>query len=295
MLAKAGRSWFRRLRVRTPAPVRGFAVAACCIHLAACAGSGTSTLADATSAYNAAEYGRSLALARKAAESASGLQFDQARYLEGLSLLGLGRHDDAVAPLADATDAANRSLAADARVSLGTALVRKGDFEAAAGAYQRAAFILEGEEKLRAQAIERECRALADGDAARSMRPPASVAPAAARAQESQESPSIAARAAPERSSPTARIVNGIEIEPVVFAIQAGAFKDRAKALELAARLKGPAALQQLEAPRVVEKARAQGETVHVVQFGSFPNRTVAGKALQNFPGMVYTVERRIE
>ena len=278
--------------VRIVGWARVAAAAACPFVLAACAGGGTSLLADATSAYNAAEYGRSLALARKAAENASGLGFDQARYLEGLSLLGLARHDDAVGPLSDATDAASRTLAADARISLGTALVRKGDFEAAANAYQRAAFILEGEEKLRALAIERECRAIARGDAAESTPAPA---PAASATQVAGEAPSIASPTPAVRSSPTARIVNGVEIEPVVFAIQAGAFKDRAKALDLASRLRGPAGLKQLELPRVVEKSGAKGETLHVVQFGSFPNRTVAGDALRGFPGTVYTVERRIE
>lgn len=291
--------------------------AACLIHLAGCAASGNSALADATSAYNAAEFGRSLALSRKAAESASGLELDQARYLEGLSLIGLGRPGEALEPLSEASDAANRNLAADARVSLGTALVRSGDFEAAADAYRRAAFILDGEEKSRAESIERECRARAAFRASGAVSPNTSpstsastsaiASPVASRAQApaidagepetavSQAAPPALVPSAVERSSPTARIVNGIEVEPVVFAIQAGAFMDRAKAVELASRLRGPAALQRLEAPRIIEKARAGGETVHVVQFGSFPNRTVAGKALRNFPGTVYTVERRVE
>ena len=89
--------------------------------------------------------------------------------------------------------------------------------------------------------------------------------------------------------------INGVEIEPVRFAIQAGAFKDRSKALELAAQLRPQVALEKLAPPRVIEKDRPDGSKVYVVQFGSFPNRAVAGKSLRAFPNTVYTVERWIE
>lgn len=249
------------------------------VSVAGCAASGSGgggSMSDATNAYNAAEYGRSLGLARAAASKSDGLGRDQARYLEGLSLLQLGRVDEAVAPLTDASDAANRALAADARISLGTALVRRGDLAGAADAYRRAATILDGAEKVRALEVEADCRSrLAE------MNAPKAAAVAAA-----------PAAPAPVPSSPTARIVNGVEIEPVRFAIQAGAFQDRAKALELAGQLVPQVALQKLSPPRVIEKPRPDGTSVHVVQFGSFPNRAVAGQALRSFPKTAYTVER---
>jgi tetratricopeptide (TPR) repeat protein len=251
---------------------------------AGCATTGGASMSDATNAYNAAEYGRSLGLARAALSDAEGLARDQARYLEGLSLLRLGRFDEAVAPLTDASDAANRTLAADARISLGTALVRRGDLAAAAEAYGRAAAILEGDEKQRALAIESDCRArLAERNAP--------ARPAVAVAEPSP--PPSSASAGP--SSPTARMINGVEIEPVRFAIQAGAFMDSTKARELAGQLAPQVAFQRLSPPRVIEKPRPDGTSVHVVQFGSFANRAVAGQALRAFPKTVYTVERWVE
>lgn len=267
--------------------------------LAGCAGGGGAPMTDATNAYNAAEFGRSLALSRAAAERGTGLARDQARYLEGLSLLKLGRVEESIAPLAEASDAANRALAADARVSLGTALVRKGDLAGAAEAYRRASFILEGEEKQRALAVEAECNARLAAARAPSAPPrveqPVAVAVQAEPPAPAAPSPSSSPSSSPAPSSPTARIINGVEIEPVRFAIQAGAFKDRSKAVELAAQVGPQVALEKLAPPRVIEKERGDGSTVYVVQFGSFPNRAVAGKALRAFSKTPYTVERWAE
>ena len=266
--------------------------------LAGCAGGGGAPMTDATNAYNAAEFGRSLALSRAAAERGTGLARDQARYLEGLSLLKLGRVEESIAPLAEASDAANRALAADARVSLGTALLRKGDLAGAAEAYRRASFILEGEEKQRALAVEAECNARLAAARAPSA-PPRAEQPVAVAAAEEPPAPAASAPPSPSPqpspSSPTARIINGVEIEPVRFAIQAGAFKDRSKAVELAAQVGPQVALEKLAPPRVIEKERGDGSTVYVVQFGSFPNRAVAGKALRAFSKTPYTVERWAE
>ena len=260
--------------------------------VAGCATTGGPSMSDATNAYNAAEYGRSLGLARAALSDAEGLARDQARYLEGLSLLRLGRFDEAVAPLTDASDAANRTLAADARISLGTALVRRGDLARAAEAYGRAAAILEGDEKQRALAIESDCRArLAERNAP--ARPAVAVAEPSPPPSPPPSSPPSSASAGP--SSPTARMINGVEIEPVRFAIQAGAFMDSTKARELAGQLAPQVAFQRLSPPRVIEKPRPDGTSVHVVQFGSFANRAVAGQALRAFPKTVYTVERWVE
>lgn len=249
---------------------------------AGCASTRAAPMKDATNAYNAAEYGRALGLARTAASGSQGLALDQARYLEGLSLLKLGRFDEAVAPLAEASDAANRTLAADARISLGTALVRSGDLAGAADAYRRAAAILEGDERTRALAIEADCRARV----AENKAPVAAAAPAVAAAPPAAE---------PIPSSPTARVINGVEIEPVRFAIQAGAFKDKSTAVELARKLGPQVSLARLAPPRVFDKRRDDGSTVHVVQFGSFPNRAVAGQALRAFPRTAFTVERWAE
>ncbi|MFM1823964.1 MAG: hypothetical protein RI967_2230, partial [Planctomycetota bacterium] len=102
-----------------------------------------------------------------------------------------------------------------------------------------------------------------------------------------------AASAAPVPSSPTARIENGIEIEPVRFAVQAGAFADRNRAAEVARSFAESARRAGLPAPRVAERERG-GTTLFVVQIGDFPTRLAAGRALAAFGGAGCTVERSL-
>jgi cell division protein FtsN len=102
----------------------------------------------------------------------------------------------------------------------------------------------------------------------------------------------VAPDTVPVPSSPTSVIVNGMELEPTRFAIQAGAFRDRSKAESVAEDVRARVAVERLRAPRVCEKRRPDGSTVYVVQFGDFENRTVAGRALLAFPRSGYTVER---
>jgi cell division septation protein DedD len=267
-------------------------LAATAFAFAACQGSGDVSLAAASSAYRAAEYGRSLTMARALSARSTGLDQDRARYLEGLSSLALGKPDDAIAPLAEAAEAADRALAADARISLGTAYATRGDLGSAADSYRRAGTLLEGAERERALETELALRArVRERDAAREREPRPS--PTSRVAEDAPPSPRGAAPdVVPSPSSPTAVIVNGMELEPTRFAIQAGAFRDRAKADSVAGELRARVAVERLRAPRVCEKRRPDGSTVYVVQFGDFENRTLAGRALMAFPRSGYTVER---
>jgi tetratricopeptide (TPR) repeat protein len=255
-------------------------MAATALAFAACQGPGDTSLAAASSAYRAAEYGRALTMARALSARTTGLDQDRARYLEGLSSLALGKADDAVAPLAEAAEAADRTLAADARISLGTAYATRGDLGSAADSYRRAATLLEGAERERAREIEAALRArVRESDAMRE--------------RDARPTPrGVAPDTVPVPSSPTSVIVNGMELEPTRFAIQAGAFRDRAKAESVAEDVRARVAVERLRAPRVCEKRRPDGSTVYVVQFGDFDNRTVAGRALLAFPRSGYTVER---
>jgi len=295
-------------------------MAATALAFAACQGPGDTSLAAASSAYRAAEYGRALTMARALSARTTGLDQDRARYLEGLSSLALGKPDDAVAPLAEAAEAADRTLAADARISLGTAYATRGDLGSAADSYRRAATLLEGAERERAREIEAALRArVRESDAMRERdarpAPAPRVAEDAPRVAEdaprvaedaprvAEDAPRVAEDARPTPrgvapdtvpvpSSPTSVIVNGMELEPTRFAIQAGAFRDRSKAESVAEDVRARVAVERLRAPRVCEKRRPDGSTVYVVQFGDFENRTVAGRALLAFPRSGYTVER---
>lgn len=238
-------------------------------------------LVDAANAYNAREFGRAVTLARAAGARESGLQRARARYLEGLSQLQLGNADEAAGALREAVEAADRTLAANARVSLGTAEVARRDFRAAAEAYRRAALILEGDERRRAEELSALCLARVPG----AMHPPTAVVSA----------PLPPAPAPPEPRTATERVVNGMAIEPIAFAIQAGAFSERARAERVAESLAPTAAKAGLTAPRIVQKPRQGQGPVFVVQVGRFPNRAVAGKAMLQFGQSGFTVERALE
>lgn len=281
---------------------------------AACGPKPEANLAAATGAYGRRDYAKAAEQAALAAQTANPAERAKARYLEGLALLQLGRLDAAADSLRLASDAADRRIAADARISLGTVEIRRDNHELAAQAYKRAALLLDGDEARRAHSIAARCfdhagltkaaeeeRVLAGEprvlvattapSAAPVPRSPATTAPPASQGTAPTASP---APAKAEPSSRTARVVNGIEVEPIHFAIQAGAFKDRARAEELAEALRAKPAAQKLGTPRLIEKDR-DGATLFVVQLGDFPNRAVAGKAIITLGIGTYTVERYLE
>lgn len=247
-------------------------------------------LLDAANAYNAREFGRAVTLARAAGAEAGGLPRARARYLEGLAQLQLGNADEAARALREVVEAADRTLAANARVSLGTAEVARRDFRAAADAYRRAALILDGDERRRAEELSALCQARVPGSQAQTEH---ATQPGTAVVAAADPAPPPVARAEPR--TPTERVVNGMAIEPVAFAIQAGAFSELARAERMAESLEAAASRAGLGAPRVVEKPRPGQSTVFVVQVGRFPNRTVAGRAMLQFGQRGFTVERALD
>ncbi|MCE2881669.1 MAG: SPOR domain-containing protein [Planctomycetaceae bacterium] len=309
-------AWRLHTRARAafaPAAAMLLAVAAMMLG-AACTPKPEASLANATSAYGRRDYAKAAEQAALAAQTSDGLARAKARYLEGLALLQLGRFDAAADSLRLATDAADRRLAADARVSLGTAEIRRGNYELAAEAYKRAAVVLEGDDARRAHSIAARCfdhagltraaeeeRVLAGEPRVLVAAPPRETVreqdrplpkPPAVAARPAEPAPPAVEPAKP--SSSTSRIVNGIEIEPIHFSIQAGAFKERASAEQVARTLREKDAAKKLGAPRIVEKER-NGSTLFVVQIGDFPNRAVAGKAVLTLGIGTYTVERYLE
>jgi len=247
-------------------------------------------LLDATNAYNAREFGRAVTLARAAGAEAGGLPRARARYLEGLAQLQLGNAEEAARALREVVEAADRTLAANARVSLGTAEVARRDFRAAADAYRRAALILDGDERRRAEELATLCQARVPGPQAQ---PPRPVQPSAPIVAAAERGPDPAAPSEPR--TPTERVVNGMAIEPVAFAIQAGAFSEQERAERMAESLEAAASRAGLAAPRVIAKPRPGQTSVFVVQVGRFPNRTVAGKAMLQFGQRGFTVERALD
>jgi len=260
----------------------GAVVAALAISLLAAVGAGCASrpsdpLTAAGDAYRSAEYGRAATLARRAGEGASGAARDRANYLEGIALLQLGRIDDAAPLLFAASGSTDASVAADARITLGTAEIRRGDLVSAGRAYRRAAEVLEGSDKARAAAIAERCFARAK-----------SADPFPSREAASS------ARDGSGAGSGTGRETGVVAPGPagVRFAIQAGAFSDERRADEVAATLASRVAGLGIGSPRVFAKRRTDGSTVHVVQVGSFLDRVTADRTLRAFSKDGYTIER---
>lgn len=293
------------------------------LALAACGGDdGRSALIDAGDAYAQAAYGRAVDSARRAARTASGVELDRARYIEGLGEWKLGRLAPAATLLAQAGQSKDRNLASDAFVSLGSLEIERSEFDAAGRAYERAGELLEGTERRKAFGVAMRCyeRAGLLGESerlrTRAGLPPSDAQIAAARdadraTQTEAREPAprgadedttggarktdagtTEAQRAPSRAEVEGRNGLGSKSAPPKqrFAIQAGAFSDearaRAVAKDVAARAKGTT----LGAPRIVEKDSG-GRRVYVVQIGSFDNRIEAGKAMSPFSKMTFTVE----
>jgi cell division septation protein DedD len=72
--------------------------------------------------------------------------------------------------------------------------------------------------------------------------------------------------------------------------VQVGAFSSIERANEIAAALKAQCMALDVECPRVITR-HGDGTTLHIVQFGCFPNRGVANKVLVKFPKSAYRIE----
>ncbi len=298
--------------------------------ISACAATPSNTLEKATHAYNANDNAQAVRLARVASDEGEGLTRQRARYILGLALLREEQNAAAADALRDACDSTDRTLAADARVSLGTALCRCGEIAQAAEAYRRAALLLDGADAARAHSIAARCfdaagltkvaeeERVAAGEprelftmtsvarATEASSNPTTQDSAAARTSIKEDAPVVSTTTTTEvqsppredatsTRSPTARVVNGMEIEPIHFAIQAGAFRERARATEVAAELTARQNAVRLGAPRVIAKPQRDGSSVFVVQIGDFSNRTLAGKSLLGFARSGFTVERYLQ
>ncbi len=284
----------RRFVPRCPVALPITTLLAAAASLASCGPDGGSTLVQAGDAYSAADYGQAVLSARVSAKSAQGVQLDQARYIEGMAQWKLGREDEAARLLALAGESADRSVATDAQIGLGSLEFQRDRARQGADAYARAAENLDGAERRRAFAIAVRGYEQAEmASAANALRSKAGLPPPEenmiAKPSAQAASADRDVRRAESLSSSTAKkeIANKPESN---YAIQAGAFSDRARAEATASIVRERARGTSLGEPRIVVKQRANGK-VYVVQIGAFPNRGVAGKAMAPFAKLAFTVE----
>lgn len=262
--------------------------------LTACGPSRGSSLVEASDAFAVAEYGKAVELARAASRTSTGSALDSAHYIEGMAEWRLGRRTEAADSLRLAARSADPKIAADALVSLGSLEFERSNDRAGADAYAKAAEKLEGAERRRAYAI------AVRGYERAGLEPLA--APLRAKAGMPPTVPSEPTPAARANTAPTPVVPAPDAVVKVAqpearetpqakhYAIQAGAFSERRRAVETASIVRERAKGTSLGEPRIIEKRKGT-TTVYVVQIGAFANRTVAGKAMTPFAKLAYTVE----
>jgi hypothetical protein len=268
------------------------------------------TIADATAAYHAKDFRRAAAVARLVGDRASGTEREGARYLEGLSLFQSGELDAAAAVLRVSAASRERYIASQSQITLASIEIERKRWDAAGYAYRRAAELLTGPESKRANSYAARCfdaaglailadeaRAAAGEARAAAGGPPQQPRPVAIQ----DESPRRTVTA-DDKPIPQNRIGAQPATRPAVsdagprnstsplFAVQVGAFTSIERANEIAAALKAQCTAIDIECPRVITR-HGDGATLHIVQFGCFPNRGVANKVLLKFPKSAYRVE----
>ena len=282
------------------------------------------TIADATAAYHAKDFRRAAAVARLVGDRASGTEREGARYLEGLSLFQSGELDAAAAVLRVSAASREQYIASQSQITLASIEIERKRWDAAGYAYRRAAELLTGPESKRANSYAARCFDAAGlailADEARAAAGEARAAAGEARAAVGEAR--AAAGGPPQQPRPVAiqdesprRTVtaddkpipqNRIGAQPAtrpavsdagprnstspLFAVQVGAFTSIERANEIAAALKAQCTAIDIECPRVITR-HGDGATLHIVQFGCFPNRGVANKVLLKFPKSAYRVE----
>ncbi len=278
------------------------------------------TIADATAAYHAKDFRRAAAVARLVGDRASGTEREGARYLEGLSLFQSGELDAAAAVLRVSAASREQYIASQSQITLASIEIERKRWDAAGYAYRRAAELLTGPESKRANSYAARCfdaaglAILADEARAAAGEPRAAVGgppqqPRPVAIQDESPSGSVEAVESPRRTVtaddkpiPQNRIGAQPATRPAVsdagprnstsplFAVQVGAFTSIERANEIAAALKAQCTAIDIECPRVITR-HGDGATLHIVQFGCFPNRGVANKVLLKFPKSAYRVE----
>jgi cell division septation protein DedD len=268
------------------------------------------TIADATAAYHAKDFRRAAAVARLVGDRASGTEREGARYLEGLSLFQSGELDAAAAVLRVSAASREQYIASQSQITLASIEIERKRWDAAGYAYRRAAELLTGPESKRANSYAARCfdaaglailadeaRAAAGEARAAAGGPPQQPRPVAIQ----DESPRRTVTA-DDKPIPQNRIGAQPATRPAVsdagprnstsplFAVQVGAFTSIERANEIAAALKAQCTAIDIECPRVITR-HGDGATLHIVQFGCFPNRGVANKVLLKFPKSAYRVE----
>jgi tetratricopeptide (TPR) repeat protein len=268
-------------RVLRPCAARAIAVVLASIvalTIAGCGGASGDQLGDALSAYEGGEYQQSLTLASQANEDARTTKDSlESAYIAGMSAFRLGRHEEAVGWLEAPARSDDRWMAGQASVTLGSSLLELRRTNEAARSFVRAAERLDGEEARKARlAAANAYRELGDRRASDEQFRLANVTPPSSGGASSGSGSGSGSGGTSGR--PAASGSPASDVGP--FVLQAGAFKDRSKADKRAAEIRAAATRAGLGEPKILSKTGPDGGTLHVVQFGRFPDRRSADASL---------------
>lgn len=239
------------------------------LGLIGCAGGPGGSLSDAGEAYRAGDYGAAYPAAEPLAD-ARGRRGEEAAYLAGLSAQQLGRPGEAARHLSRAAKSRDAQLAGNAGAALGLLLSEQNRYADAADALEDAAELLTGESRARAYYY----LAVAQQKLGRT----AAAGTSFTLARDATSDPDLRARIDRQRRT-------------IGWTVQTGAFGEidnaRQAAQQLAARVRGTT-------PRIVTATDARGNTLHLVQIGSFTTHDSARRFANNLgPPAVVTPRTR--
>jgi tetratricopeptide (TPR) repeat protein len=236
------------------------ALASTLLLLGGCGGGGgqrSSSLAGAVADYEAQRYSEAFTAAKWQSSSTNPQTRAEAAYLAGLSAYKLGNNDDAERYLLAACTARDASVAARANAMLGVIRLDQNR--------EREAIVL----------LEKAQPNLTGRDAAE-------AANQLARAHRMAGTTSSA-------PAPSSTFTHD-RVSGELFALQVGAFRSRQHAESAAAMASRQADRHGLGPMRIVPSRDDRGQTLYLVQFGSFPTRSAAATTRSRLGKLDYIV-----
>jgi cell division septation protein DedD len=299
MLRNLGRPWIGLWVL-----VVGVAIA-CSTLCAAAPQSLPKALEPALAAFESRDYQRAATLARVAADRSQGVEREGARYLEGLALFRAGSLESAANALRAAATSSDPFIASQANITLGSVEVERKQFDASGHAYRRAALLLTGDEAKRAHSYAArlfdeagldtlaELERVAAGEPRVLEAKPAPAprpVPVVPKRDEPRRTVTARDKPTPPSTPPSIPPSTPAAIAPIRYSIQAGAFASAAAAKKCAEGLRTKCIALGVGAPRIVAQEE-KGQTLHIVQIGSFSNKNEATRISSKLPKSAYLVK----
>lgn len=250
------------------------------------------TLQRANKEYQSGNFADAESTAAKAMSNSEGDAKHQAAYVAGMSAYQQGKLREAEGSLLVAAESTVPDTAGRAKAMLGMIRMKQERASEAAMHFSAAASLLKGEDATNAAALAAAAYQKAGNEsAARTW-----SARAAGRSAPSSGSSSSTAWSSHVTRDPGASSRPNASAPPMAaplgkgYTLQVGAFKDRQHAQRAAADAQGVSQDNGLGGVRIVASDDSFGQTLHLVQVGSFETRAAASAARQRIGRLQYIV-----